>query len=80
VKTLSLRETKASFSAVVEAAERGEATTITKHGRPAAVVVPVEDARRLYPTERPSFVELLRAIPEAIEFERDRTPLRVPDL
>ena len=47
VKTLPLRNVKASLSAVVEAAERGEATTITKHGRPAAVVVPVEDARRL---------------------------------
>jgi prevent-host-death family protein len=80
VKTLSLRDAKASLSAVIEAAERGEATTITKHGKPAAVIVPVEDARRLYPTERPSFVELLRAIPEAIEFERDRTPFRVPDL
>ena len=80
VKTLPLRRAKASLSSVVEAAERGEATTITKHGRPAAVVVPVEEARRLYPSDRPSFVELLRAIPEAIEFERDPTPLRDADL
>jgi hypothetical protein len=43
-------------------------------------VVSVEDARRLYPAERPSFVELLRAIPEAIEFERDPSPLREVDL
>jgi antitoxin Phd len=80
VKSLGLRDAKASLSAVVEAAERGEATTITKHGRPAAVVVPVEDARRLYATQRPSFVDLLRAIPHAIESERDPAPLRVPDL
>jgi antitoxin Phd len=80
MKTLPLRQAKASFSAVVEAAERGEATMITKHGRPAAVVVPVQDARRLYPSDLPSFVELLRAIPEAIDFERDPTPLRAPDL
>ncbi len=80
MRTLRLREAKASLSAVVEAAERGEATTITKHGRPAAVVVPVEEARRLYPIDRPSFVELLRAIPEAIEFERDPSPLREADL
>lgn len=80
MKTLALREAKASLSAVIEAAERGEATTITKHGRPAAVVVPVEDARRLYPSNRPSFVELLRAIPEDLETERDPSPLRVPDL
>jgi prevent-host-death family protein len=80
VRTLSLRDAKASFSAVVEAAERGEATAITKHGRPAAVVVPVEAARRLYPAERPSFVALLRDIPHPIETERDQTPLREADL
>jgi antitoxin Phd len=80
MKTLPLRQAKASLSAVVEAAENGEATTITKHGRPAAVVVPVQDAQRLYPPRRPSFVDLLREIPEAIEFERDPTPLREADL
>jgi prevent-host-death family protein len=80
VRTLQLRDAKASLSAVVEAAERGEATTITKHGRPAAVVMPVEDARRLYAADRPSFADLLRAIPEAIEFERDSTPPREADL
>jgi antitoxin Phd len=80
MRTLPLRQAKASFSAIVEAAEHGEATTITKHGRPAAVVVPVQDAQRLYPSDRPSFVELLRAIPEAIEFERDQSPFREIDL
>jgi prevent-host-death family protein len=80
VRTLQLRDAKASLSAVVEAAERGEATTITKHGRPAAVVVPVEDALRLYPTNRPSFADLLMSIPEDLEIERDPSPLRVPDL
>ena len=76
MRTLQLREAKASLSAVVEAAERGEATTITKYGRPAAVVVPVEEAKRLYPTERPSFAALLMGIPHAVEIERDTSPLR----
>ena len=80
MRTLGLRDAKTSLSAVVEAAERGEATTITKHGRPAAVVVPVDDARRLYPIDKPSFVALLKSIPVDIEFERDPSPLRVPDL
>ena len=80
MKTLPLRQAKASLSAVVDAAEHGEATTITKHGRPAAVVVPVEHARRLYPSKRPRFVDLLRAIPEAIEFERDQSASREIDL
>ena len=80
MKTLRLRDAKASFSAVVEAAERGEATTITKHGKPAAVVVPIEDAARIYPKKRPSFAELLLSIPEQLEIERDQTPLREIDL
>jgi prevent-host-death family protein len=80
VNTLGLREAKASLSTVVEAAERGEATTITKHGRPAAVVVPVEEAKRLYPTNRPSFAALLMGIPHALEIERDMSPPREADL
>jgi prevent-host-death family protein len=80
VRTLGLRDAKASFSALVEAAERGEATMITKHGRPAAVVVPVEQARRLRLADRPSFVALLMGIPQDIDVERDRSPLRQADL
>ena len=80
MRTLPLRDAKASFSAVVEAAQRGEATMITKHGRAAAVVVPVEDAQRLYTAKRPSFAELLMSIPEDLETGRDPSPLRVPDL
>ena len=75
MNTIGLRDAKANLSAVIEAAERGEATTITKHGRPAAVVVPVETARDLLTTPRPSFASLLMAIP-ADEFERDETPVR----
>ena len=76
----ALRDAKTSLSAVVEAAERGEATTITKYGRPAAVVMPVEDARRVYPADRPSFAALLMRIPHAVETERDPLPLRDADL
>ena len=80
MKVMHLRDVKASLSAVVEAAERGEATTITKHGRPAAVVVPVEHAQRLYGRKRPSFAELLMSIPEGLEIDRDYVPLRDVDL
>ena len=80
MRTLGLRDAKTSLSAVIEAAERGEATTITKHGRPAAVVVPVEEAKRLYPTDRPSFAALLMGIPHAVEIERDPSPMRDADL
>src|ERR1700756_4079802 len=67
MRTLRLRDAKASLSAVIEAAERGEATTITKYGRPAAVVVPVAEAQGLYPTDRPSFASLLMGVPRRCE-------------
>ena len=79
MNTINLRDAKANLSAIVEAAERGEATTITKHGRPAAVVVPVEAARTLFKGPRPSFASLLMSIPAA-DFERDRTPVRDVEL
>ena len=80
MRTLRLRDAKAMLSAVVEAAENGEATTITKRGRPAAVVIPLTDAARLYEGDKPSFAELLLAIPDEIEAERDRAPPREAEL
>jgi prevent-host-death family protein len=80
MKTMPVREAKAGFSALIEAAENGVPTTITRHGRAAAVVVPVEDARRLYPSDGPSFLALLRAFPGELELERDATPVREIDL
>jgi antitoxin Phd len=80
MKSLGLRDAKASLSAIVDAAERGEATTITRHGRPAAIIVPVRDGRRLYPSDRPSLAALLMAIPHELETERDPTPLSPAEL
>lgn len=80
MRSIQIRDAKAKFSALVEAAEHGRPTMITRHGRPAAVLVPVADARRLYPADRPSFVDLLLSFPGGIELERDRTPLREIDL
>ncbi|MEQ1942782.1 type II toxin-antitoxin system prevent-host-death family antitoxin [Mesorhizobium sp. VNQ89] len=81
MKHMQVRDAKAELSALLAAAERGEPTTITKHGKAAAVLVPVEDARRLYPeSKKKSFAEHLLAFPDGIEFERDETPLRDIDL
>lgn len=80
LNSIQIRDAKAKFSALIEAAEHGQPTTITRHGRPAAVVIPVEDARRLYPDDRPSFVDVLLSFPGGEEFERDRTPLHELDL
>lgn len=59
--SIPIREAKAKFSALIEAAEQGRPTTITRHGKPAAVLVPVEDAPRLYAQDTPSFADLLLA-------------------
>ena len=80
MKTLQLREAKSRFSAVIDDATKGEPTIVTKHGRPAAMVVPIEDARRLYPDDRPSLASLLMHMPCDLEIERDETPVRAIDL
>ena len=80
MKTVQIRDAKAQFSALVEAAERGEPTLVTKHGRAAAMLVPVSDGNRIYPVDRPSFASLLMAIPHDLDVERDLSPVREADL
>lgn len=62
MRELQLREAKTTLSAVVEAAEKGEPTTITKHGRPAAVVISHSEWTKLK-IRLPSFADLLLAVP-----------------
>ena len=76
MKSVQLRDAKATLSALVDAAERGEATTITRHGKPAAVLVSVDDAAKLQSDRKPSFVEMLMSVPEELPFVRDRKPTR----
>jgi prevent-host-death family protein len=81
MQSIQIRDAKARFSALIDAAEHGRPITITKHGRPAAVLVSVADARRLYPDDRPSFADLLLSFPGGMDaFERDTTPLREVNL
>lgn len=61
----SVQEAKNRFSEVVEAARR-EPQTVTKHGKPAVVVVGVaeyERLRRFENSRAPTFAELLLAMP-----------------
>jgi prevent-host-death family protein len=74
--TLQIREAKASFSALVAAAEKGRPTLISRQGHPCAMIVPVADGARLYPLEMPNLANYLLALPEPFETERDTTPLR----
>ncbi|MCW5771669.1 MAG: type II toxin-antitoxin system Phd/YefM family antitoxin [Rhodospirillaceae bacterium] len=64
--TWSVQDAKNRFSAVVEAAKRGP-QTVTKHGKPAVVVVDAREYDRLRRLERakaPSFAEALLAMPQ----------------
>ena len=80
MKTMQVREAKAGFSTLVEAADNGEPTIITKHGKPAAVVVPVEDALRIYPARRPNLGAFLATYPGGLELDRNPSPMREIDL
>ncbi|HEY1362389.1 MAG TPA: type II toxin-antitoxin system Phd/YefM family antitoxin [Xanthobacteraceae bacterium] len=62
----SVQDAKNRFSEVVEAARR-EPQTVTKHGKPAVVVVNVAEYERLRQLDRvraPSFARMLLAIPQ----------------
>jgi len=65
-RSWSVQDAKNRFSEVVEAARR-KPQTVTKHGKPAVVVVDVAEYERLRRLERaqaPSFAEVLLAIPQ----------------
>ena len=74
--TWSVQDAKNRFSEVVEAARR-EPQTVTKHGKPAVVVVAADEYDRLCKLRHlkaPSFAEMLLAMPQGdVEFERIRT-------
>ena len=81
--TWSVQDAKNRFSEVVEAARR-KAQTVTKHGKPAVVVVAADEYERLRHLDRaqaPSLAALLLAIPQdGGEFERLRIRPRDVDL
>jgi len=72
-RSWSVQDAKNRFSEVVEAARR-EPQTVTKHGRPAVVLLAAQEYARLRKLERleaPSFAKLLLAMPaDGNEFER----------
>jgi antitoxin Phd len=76
----SLQDAKNSFSAVVAAAQKGGPQTVTKRGKPAAIVLSIEEYQRLSRQEAeaaPSFVDHLLAIPQDDgAFERSRVKPR----
>jgi prevent-host-death family protein len=79
----SVQDAKNRFGEVVEAARRTP-QTVTKHGKPAVVVIDVMEYERLRRLERahpPSFAELLLAMPQDDgEFPRSTVRMRAPEL
>ncbi len=61
MREIQLRDAKATLSAVVDSARRGEPAIITRHGKRAAVILSFEEWERL--SHVPSFGRLLMAAP-----------------
>jgi antitoxin Phd len=80
MRKVQLRDAKALLSAVIDDAEHGKASVITRHGKPAAVILGFKEWQRL--SRVPSFARLLMSAPlEAGDLPpRDQTPLRETDL
>lgn len=78
MRQVQLREAKAKISAIVDGASRGEAAVITRHGKPQAVILGMDEWERL--RNVPSFGELLMSAPiQDGEFPaRDTSPARDP--
>jgi prevent-host-death family protein len=74
MNSVSLREAKARLSALVQAAEQGKETVLTKHGRPAAKIVPIEGG--VDKQDKPSFAQLLMSIPHDLPIRRNRSRAR----
>jgi antitoxin Phd len=76
MREIQLKDAKASLSSVIDDAVRGQASIITRHGKPQAVVLGIEEWERL--AKVPSFGRLLMSAPlsPAELPKRNRTPVR----
>ena len=78
MRTVSLREAKSKFSELVDAVQKGERVTVTRHGEPAVVWVLPEEAKMIK-RSRKSVADVLLSFPgDDLDLERDNTP--VPDV
>ncbi|MBB2842610.1 UNVERIFIED_ORG: prevent-host-death family protein [Rhizobium etli] len=83
MSTISVAEAKAGFASLVDEAANGEFVTITRHGKPAAVLVSVEAAeaaKKALNKPRPNFGDFLLTFPGGVELERNPSKMRDIDL
>jgi antitoxin Phd len=80
MREIRLRDAKASLSAVVDDAARGQPAVITRHGKREAVILSFAEWERL--SQVPSFGRLLMVVPVGPDDlpGRDRAPLRATGL
>ena len=57
---VGIRELKATASQIIEAVEQGTAFVVTKRGRPAAVLMPVDEAEDIVLANADEFVRMRR--------------------
>ena len=74
---IGIKELKAQASRVVDEVEAGASYVVTKRGKPAAVILPIEDAEDLVLANAEEFVELRRRA--RADYRRGRT-VRLEDL
>ena len=73
-----LQEAKAKFSEVVKLANREGPQEITMRGQPTAILISLEDFKRIK-EKKPSLVSLMRSSPLAginLDLRRDQSPAR----
>lgn len=85
MKNWQMQEAKARFAELIEEAERNGPQTVTKHGKPRAVVVSSEQFEAMQKGTAPKadFVDFLLSIPksdEGFDIERDKDAGREIDL
>jgi prevent-host-death family protein len=77
VAEIGVKELKATASAVIDRVEGGAAYVVTKRGRPAAVLLPIEEAEDLVLANTDEYVRMRREARAA--YEQGRT-LKLQDL
>jgi prevent-host-death family protein len=73
-KVWPVQDAKARFSEMLEASVREGPQIVTKRGVETAVLVPIEEWRRLNPKPRRTLKELLLAEEPRFDFELERIP------
>jgi len=83
MSTISVAEAKAGFANLVDEAANGDFVTITRHGKPAAVLVSVEAAeaaKKALEKPKPNFGDFLLTFPGGVDLDRSSSKMRDVDL